>query len=333
MEFIDYYKLMGVEADASSDDIKRAYRKLARKYHPDVSKEEDAEGLFKSVGEAYSVLRDKDKRAEYDQLRAHAGSGQADFSPPPGWQPGYQTGGSGWQQSNGTSDADLSEFFREMFGDRAASAGRARGGPSRGGRGASAGSGSFSMRGENVDSTLTISLEDAFEGTSLPLSLRVPAWRADGTMSVDEKTLQVRIPKGVKSGQRIRLRGQGGPGIGEGDAGDLYIELTIAPHKRFQLEGRDVTFVLSVMPWEAVLGAQLMVPTLGGNVKLRIPEGSNSGRRLRLQGRGLAGKPPGDQYVVLRVDTPMPENDEQRALYREMSKLWSDADPRAAVGE
>lgn len=338
MQFIDYYEVMGVEPDASGDEIKRTYRKLARKYHPDVSKEADASEKFKAVGEAYGVLKDKEKRTEYDQLRAHAASGQGDFSPPPGWRPGAgaQAGSAGWQPSQGNPDADFSDFFREIFGDRATAGAQGQGGY-RQGPGSAAGHGSggqpFSMRGQDVDSSLNISIRDAFDGVSLPLALRVPVWHDNGTMGVDEKTLQVRIPKGVRSGQRIRLRGQGGPGVGGGKAGDLYIELTITPHKDFQLDGRDVTLVLPVMPWEAALGAALMVPTLGGEVKLRIPERSSAGRKLRLKGRGLPGDPPGDQYVVLRIDTPMPDTDEQQALYREMSKLWADADPRKAVGE
>jgi len=342
MDFIDYYDVMGLKPSASDDEIKRTYRKLARKYHPDVSKEDDAETKFKELGEAYSVLKDKDKRAEYDELRTYAGSRPGDFSPPPGWQPGRasgeQPGATDWRQQHGSSSADFSEFFREIFGDRSAAGSQQRngGGAAHGpydGRSGGARPDTFSVRGEDVETALSISLQDAFAGTSLPLSLSVPTWQADGSVRVDEKVLNVRIPKGVRSGQRIRLRGQGGPGIGEGDAGDLYIELTILPDKQFQLDGRDVTLVLPIMPWEAALGAEVMVPTLGGDVKLRIPERSRGGRKLRLAGRGLPGSPAGHQYVVLRVDFPLPETEEQQALYREMSRLWAHDDPRAAAGE
>ena len=343
MEFIDYYDVMGVAPDAEPEAIKRAYRKLARKYHPDVSEESDAEGRFKAIGEAWAVLKDPERRREYDELRElHArggfrpgagANGGGGFRPPPGWggaSPGSDgrnagRGGGTWQGEA----ADFSDFFRDIFGEAGYAGGGARGGGARGGFGGG------SRRGEDVHGALSISLQDAHDGASLPLTLRSQARRADGSVGIDEKTLQVKIPAGIVSGQRIRLRGQGGAGLDGGEAGDLYVEITIEPDARFALDGRDVTLVLPVAPWEAALGATLDVPTLGGGVRLNVPARSSGGKRLRLKGRGLpAGKggEAGDQYVVLRIELPQPDTDAQRALYEEMRRAWPDHDPRASLG-
>ena len=331
MEFVDYYAIMGLEPAASAEEIKRTYRKLARRYHPDVSDADDAEERFKALGEAYAVLKDPERRERYDALRESRARGErpgaGGFRPPPGGAAGAGPGnwqGGAWQ---GDDAADFSDFFRDIFGEAAARRGRGHGeGPAGGAR---ADGGGFRLRGEDVHSRLVISLQDAHDGARLPLSLRAPVRRDDGTLEVEERTLQVRIPVGVTDGQRIRLRGQGGPGIGEGEAGDLYIEIALAEDPRFELDGRDVTLVLPVSPWEAALGATIPVPTLGGEVRLNVPPRSSGGRRLRLKGRGLAGEPPGDQFVVLRVELPQPESDAQKALYEEMARLWPEHAPRA----
>ena len=352
MEFIDYYEVMGVEPDADADTIKRAYRKLARKYHPDVSDEGDAEARFKAVGEAWAVLKDPERRREYDELRAlHERGGFAPgadggFRPPPGWRGASGGAAGGAEGAAWYGDAaDYSDFFRDIFGDAVRGGGGARGGFGRGGAGGfgtgAAGPGgaggweNVSLRGEDVHGALAIRLQDAHDGATLPLTLRSPARRADGSLDLEERTLEVKIPVGVTSGQRIRLRGQGGPGLNGGEAGDLYVELEIEPDPRFALEGRDVTLVLPVAPWEAALGATVPVPTLGGEVRLTIPPRSSGGRRLRLKGRGLAagkGGTPGDQFVVLRIELPQPDGDEQKAVYEEMRRLWPDHDPRANLG-
>ena len=340
MEFIDYYDVMGVKPDATPEEVKRAYRKLAREYHPDVSDAPDAETRFKALGEAWTVLKDPERRREYDELRAlhergGVGAGGEGFRPPPGWR-GATAGGAAGADGRWHGDAaDFSDFFRDIFGERghAGAAGGGFGGAS--GAGFGGARPDMPFRGEDVHGTLAVSLQDAHDGASLPLTLRSSARRADGSVGVDEKTLQVKIPTGVTSGQRIRLRGQGAPGVGGGEAGDLYVEIAIEPDPRFTLDGRDVTLVLPVAPWEAALGATLPVPTLGGEVRLSVPPRSSGGRRLRLKGRGLAagkGGEAGDQFVVLRIELPQPDTDEQKALYEAMSRAWPAFEPRADLG-
>jgi curved DNA-binding protein len=313
MDFKDYYATLGVERGASTDDIKRAYRKLARKYHPDVSKEADAEAHFKEVGEAYEVLKDPEKRAAYDQLGADWKAGQ-EFRPPPG------AGGRGYYYSSGGAPGGeqfggFSEFFESLFG-RGGMAGGMGGGPGD----APGGTGGFHyrqagpMRGEDQHARVKISLEDAFHGANRTLELRSPA--------TGRHSIRVAIPKGVTEGQRIRLAGQGTPGVNGGSAGDLFLEVMFEAHPIFEAEGRNILLTLPVAPWEAALGETVGVPTLGGKVELRIPAGSQSGRRLRLKGRGLPGSPAGDQIVTLRIETPPAATPEARELYEEMrSKL------------
>jgi curved DNA-binding protein len=316
MEFRDYYKVLGVERGATADQIKTAYRRLARKYHPDVSKEKNAEEHFKEVQEAYEVLRDPEKRAAYDQLGSQWKSGEQ-FRPPPDWGSGFErrgraSAGRGGEGDGGFAREDFSEFFSSLFGGGSpfAHAG------ARGGRG-----------GRDHHARLAISLEEAFHGATRTLELKHPELTSDGTVELRSRTVRVSIPAGVTEGQLIRLAGQGEPASGEGNAGDLYLEVHIEPHGLYQLDGRDVTLTYSVAPWEAALGAAVTVPTLGGSVEMHIPPGSQAGQKLRLRGRGLPGQPPGDEYVQLKVVLPPASSPEAKALYEEMRRKLN-FDPR-----
>ncbi|NGP53729.1 DnaJ C-terminal domain-containing protein [Thioalkalivibrio sp. XN8] len=305
MDFKDYYQTLGVERTASADEIKRAYRKLARKYHPDVSKEPDAEARFKEVGEAYEVLKDPEKRAAYDQLGENWQAGQ-EFRPPPGGGGYYYSGGGPDMGGAEREFGGFSDFFEALFG-RGGMAGMSDAGPrARGFNFRQAGP----MRGEDQLARVQITLNDAYQGASRTLEVRGPAG--------DKRNIRVAIPKGVTAGQRIRLAGQGLPGANGGAAGDLFLEVDFAPHRIYEVEGRNILLTLPVTPWEAALGATINVPTLGGRVELKIPAGSQSGRRLRLKGRGLPGNPPGDQIVTLRIDTPPADSPFARTLYQEM---------------
>jgi curved DNA-binding protein len=305
MKFKDYYQIMGVPRTASQDEIKRAYRKLARKYHPDVSKERDAEARFKEIGEAYEVLKDPGKRPAYDQLGQNWKAGQ-DFTPPPNWNTGnfeFRTRGFSGADADGFSD-----FFENLFG----------GGVFRAGRGAQ-GAG-FAMRGEDQHAKIQISLEEAYHGATRTIQVSTPESDQYGNVVRKTRSLQVRIPPGVAQGQQIRLAGQAGTGVGGGPAGDLYLEIDLLPHRLYQVEGKDIYLNLPLAPWEAALGATLTVPTLGGKVELKIPPGSQSGQKLRLKGRGLPGKPPGDQYVVLQIVLPKAGTEKEREIYQQMAR-------------
>ncbi|MGH8129059.1 MAG: DnaJ C-terminal domain-containing protein [Gammaproteobacteria bacterium] len=313
MEFKDYYKVMGLARDASPDDIKRAYRKLARKYHPDVSKEPDAEDKFKAVAEAYAVLGDVEKRKAYDELGADWKQGQ-DFRPPPNWE----SQGFEFNTSGAGGGADYSDFFEELFrGMHRPGAGQARG--------------NMRMHGQDEQARIAIDLEDAFHGATRALNLRVHEADAHGRMHLRNRTLNVRIPKGVRAGQHIRLAGQGGAGIGGGASGDLLLEVVFNPHRLYSIEGRDLSLKLPVAPWEAALGATVRVPTPTGEVELKVPAGSTSGQRLRLKGRGLPGKTAGDLYARLDIVTPPAGSDQAKAFYRQMADEF-DFDPRAGLG-
>jgi curved DNA-binding protein len=303
MEFKDYYEVMGVARDASSDDIKRAYRRLARRYHPDVSKEADAEARFKELGEAYEVLKDPEKRAAYDRLGSRWKEGQ-DFEPPPDWD---------FHSEANPDAAHFSDFFEGLFG-------RARG------------TEGHAFRGRGIDRTaqVSITLEEAFAGTERSLALTQIEPDASGRPTRRERQLNVRIPAGITDGQQIRLTGQGTPGIGGGPPGDLFLQVQLLPHRLFRLEGRHVQLELPITPWEAALGATVRVPTLSGSVDLRIRKGSQAGQKLRLSGKGLPGNPPGDQLVSLKIVTPPARSPDDEALYRKMAETMA-MNPRQSM--
>ncbi|MGB5260790.1 MAG: DnaJ C-terminal domain-containing protein [Gammaproteobacteria bacterium] len=316
MEFRDYYEIMGVARGATQDEIKRAYRKLARKYHPDVSKEADAEARFKEVGEAYEVLKDPEKRAAYDQLGANWKAGQ-DFRPPPDWDQGFEFHGGDF---TGADAAGFSDFFESLFGRGTVGGGFGGARP-----------GGFHAHGEDAHARVMIDLEDAYHGATRTLTLKHTELGADGRPQVRERTLNVRIPRGVRQGQQIRLGGQGDPGIGQGKAGDLYLEVAFRPHHHYHVEGADVYLDLPVAPWEAALGATVKVPTPTGAVDLKIPPASTSGRKLRLKGRGIPARQPGDLYVVLQVALPPADSEAGRAAYRAFEQALA-FNPRAHLG-
>jgi len=317
MDFKDYYTIMGVERTASQDEIKRAYRKLARKYHPDVSKESDAEMRFKEVGEAYEVLKDPEKRAAYDQLGKNWKAGQ-DFNPPPNWDAGFEFSGGGYTDGDASA---FSDFFESLFGR---GFGRAQGGGYRQSSG-------YHAHGEDHHAKVLIDLEDAYTGATRSISLSTPGVDSHGHMVTKQRTLNVKIPKGVKQGQRIRLAGQGSPGMGSGQAGDLYLEVEFKAHSIYRIEGHDVYVDLPVTPWEAALGASIKVPTPDGKVDMKIPAGTVSGRKMRLKGRGIPGTPPGDLYVVPQITLPPADSEAAKELYRKMEQQMA-YNPRKKLG-
>jgi curved DNA-binding protein len=316
MDYKDYYKVMGVARTASQDEIKRSYRKLARKYHPDVSKEPNAEERFKEIQEAYEVLRDPEKRAAYDQLGSHWRSGQ-DFRPPPDWGKGFEFSTRGFSNAG---DSGFSDFFSSLFGEGSPFRQHAGGGRQR-----------YARTGQDHVAKIEINLEDAYRGGTQEIELRSAELGVDGHVTTRPRTLRVTIPAGVIEGQQIRLAGQGSPGVGGGAAGDLYLEINFKPHRLYQVQGRDVTLTLPIAPWEAALGATVPVPTLGGTVDVRIPAGAKSGQRMRLKGRGLPGPTPGDQYIVLKIVLPPQNTPEARELYERMQAELP-FDPRAELG-
>ena len=304
MEFQDYYQTLGVKQGASDDEIKAAYRKLARKYHPDKNKEAGAEDKFKAISEAYEVLHDKQKRAAYDNLRAGGGYRAGDsFRPPPGWQQ-QAPGGFEFRDFGGGDAGGFSDFFESLFGGRGGAGPRAQRGP---------------IRGNDVRATVEIDLRTAYAGGKQRLGLR----DASG-----ERTLEVNIPAGILPGQVIRLGGQGEPGYSGAPPGDLLLEVQLRDDPQFKLHGRDIEVEVPLSPWEAALGAKVPVPTLGGAVELKIPAGSRSGRKLRLKGRGMPGKNPGDQIVSLAIQIPPADSDKAKAAYQAFEKAFEGFDPR-----
>ncbi|OLS60971.1 curved DNA-binding protein [Pseudomonas putida] len=310
MDFKDYYKILGVEPTADDKAIKTAYRKLARKYHPDVSKERDAEDKFKEANEAYEVLSSPEKRAEYDEIRKYGGQHGRPFQAPPGWESRGGAGGGGFG-----GGGDFSDFFSSIFG----SAGRGNGNPfGRGQQQRSAG-----RRGQDVEMELAVFLEETLANESKKISFQVPQHNAMGQRTGDTtKTLNVKIPAGVTDGERIRLKGQGAPGVGGGANGDLYLIIRFAPHPLFDVEGHDLIITVPLAPWEAALGTKVEMPTLTGKVNLTIRPDSQSGQRLRIKGMGLANKQGqrGDLYAQLKVVMPAQSDAATRELWNKLSE-------------
>lgn len=321
VKFKDYYEVLGVARTASADEIRKAYRKLARKYHPDVNKRSDAETRFKEIGEAYEVLSDAEKRTRYDQLGSNYRAGQ-DFAPPPGWE-NMQYGFGARPESAGgyaaEDQGDFSDFFETIFGG-GFHAGRSGGGPFQNLR---------KRRGEDHEATVTISLEEAFHGVKKPIHLQVARMDEHGRVQRESKQYTVQIPPGTADGARIRLAGQGGQGVGEGAAGDLYLKVQIAPHSVFRLVGADLEVNLPATPWEAALGAKVPVPTMTGNAMLTLPAGTQSGQRLRLRGKGLvSARHHGDLIVNIQVAVPHHLSEKERTLFAELARV-SSFNPRA----
>lgn len=329
MKFKDYYATLGIERGASDGDIKKAYRRLARKFHPDVSKEKGAEEKFKEVAEAYQTLSDKEKRAAYDQLGTHRPG--EDFRPPPGWETHFSPGGTG----DGGPDLggiDLGDLF-DMLGrggrGGAHGAHRAQGAHA----GATRGHGDFAMAGQDFEANAPLSLEDAYRGTELTLDLAMPEMTADGMIRRIPRQVRVRVPKGATDGLRLRVPGKGGAGLNGGPAGDLYLNITLRPHALFRVTGHDLYLELPITPWEAVLGARVEVPTMEGRVALTIKPGSRAGQKLRVTGRGLprpGAKTPGhagDLFCVLSIVTPTVPGEREKELYKELATI-SSFDPR-----
>ena len=308
MEFQDYYQKLGVARDAPAEEIKRAYRKLARKYHPDVSKEKDAEKRMQEINEAYAVLADAEKRAAYDRLGSSHRPGQ-EFRPPPGWDSGFEY--SEQEYAPGDS-AGFSDFFSEIFG--------------RMGRRAGAGG----QRGDH-HARILLDLEDAYTGPQRQVSLQAPKMDGRGRVTLEARTLNVKIPKGIRAGQIIRLAGQGAPD-GGGKAGDLLLEVQFRPNGRLRADGRDVHLTLPLAPWEAALGAVVPVELPDGTLNVRIPAGAGTGKPMRVRGKGLPSNPPGDLYLNLQVIAPPADTPAAREAYERL-RSETRFDPRRKTSE
>ena len=314
MQYKDYYKIMGLSRNSTQDEVKRAYRKLARKDHPDVSKEKDAEAKFKELGEAYEVLKDPQKRAAYDKLGTNWKAGE-EFRTPPNWDEGFEFKGGGF---TGTDSSAFSDFFEQLFGRSGfqATGHRAR---------------SFAARGQDSHAKIYIDLEDSFQGATRNISLSTPDMNPQGYVQVKHRNLNVKIPKGIKPGQHIRLSGQGDQGSDGGKAGDLLLEIAFNKHPLYRVSETDIYLDLPVAPWEAALGTIIKVPTPEGSVDLKIPPNSHQGTKLRLKGRGLPAKTPGDFYVVLQIALPPANTERDKAVYQNM-KQQLDFNPRLTLG-
>lgn len=317
MKYKDYYNILGVERGAAEEDIKKAYRKLARKYHPDVSKEKNAEEKFKEVAEAYEVLKDPEKRAAYDQMGYYQ-PGQ-DFRPPPDW--GERFGGAG--QFHGFEDLGDIDLFDLLSG---LGLGGARAGGQR-----RTGGAQFRGAGQDYEVTVHASIDDVARGAEVEIPMAVTEMGPDGSLHRNSRNVRVRIPKGATAGQRLRVPGKGGAGVGGGPAGDLYINVQLRPHDLFKVSGHDLYLEVPVTPWEAALGASVEIPTLDGKVSLKVPPGSKAGQKLRVRGKGLPRPKSdelGDLYAILRIVTPSVLSDQEKALYRQLAEA-SSFNPRA----
>ena len=315
MQFKDYYQVLGVARDATADDVKKAYRKLARRYHPDVSKEADAAARMSEVNEAYAVLSDAERRAAYDALGQGRRAGES-FTPPPDWDAGFEFSGRGFE---GMDAGDFSDFFAELFG-RAGHGAR---------RGAQAGH-ARAMRGEDHHAKIVLDLDDALRGATRQVTLKSPQVDADGRVRLVERRLDVKIPPGVRPGQMIRLAGQGGTGHGGAPAGDLFLEVQLRAHPRFRVDGANLVGDLPVAPWEAALGAVVPVELPDGStLRVRVPAGAQGGRVLTVRGKGLPGKAAGDLDLTLRVVLPSAHDPRARRLYEQMAtELGAEFDAR-----
>ena len=319
MEFKDYYAIMAVEKSATPEDIKRAHRKLARKYHPDVSKEKDAEARFKELAEAYDVLKDPEKRAAYDRLGANYKAGQ-DFQPPPDWA-NQQGDSAGYSQTFGRGDdQDHSAFFDALFR-----------GMGRGQNAEQRSHEAFDMHGQDQHAKIQIEIEDSYNGATRTLQMRVQTQGSDGRPQMTDRTIEFVIPKGIRQGQHIRLAAQGGPGIGKGSPGDLYLDVDMLPHPLYRTDGYDVLMDLPISPWEAALGAEVVAPTPTGQVEVKIPAASIAGKKLRVKGRGLPGKTPGDFYFVLKLALPIAQSDADKKAYADLQNVFASFNPRAQL--
>ncbi len=316
MEYKDYYKTLGVAREASQDQIKQAYRRLARKYHPDINKEASAEQLFKEIGEAYEVLKDPEKRAAYDNVGNNYQPGQ-EFKPPPGWNNNFDFQGADYSGADGTG---FSNFFEELFGRAQSSATR------------SPGNSTYRMQGENQHAKIAIRLQDAYHGAKQTITLTDSTIDQHGRLVTAPRSLNISIPKGIIEGQRIRLEGQGMPGMGGGPKGDLFLEIIFQKDPLFKAVKRDIHLTLPINIWEAALGATITAPTLGGKVQLKIPPNSQGGNKLRLKGRGLStAASKGDQYVHLQIHVPEAKTTAQKNLFKKMAEIMP-VNPRAALG-
>lgn len=318
MDFKDYYKVLGVEPGADDATIKSAYRKLARKYHPDVSKEKDAEQQFKEVAEAYEVLKTAEKRAEYDELRQYAQQGRP-FEPPPGWQSRSQDApGAGFDSGFGQSGRDYSDFFESIFGNAAH------------GQRSHAHGRSHARRGQDLEMEFPLLLEETLQEQAKQVALQIPQYSADGQpLPALNKTLNVKIPAGTGDGERIRLKGQGVPGVGGAPNGDLYLIIRLVPHPFFDVEAHNLILTVPLAPWEAALGCKVTVPTLSGKISLTIPANTQSGQRLRIKGKGLVKKlgGQGDLYALFKIVIPAQSDEASRALWSQLAEKAA-FDPR-----
>jgi curved DNA-binding protein len=310
MKYKDYYTILGVERTATADQIKSAYRKLARKYHPDVSKEKGAEEKFKEVGEAYETLKDPEKRAAYDQLGTHRPG--EEFRPPPDWQQSFGEGQFSFD------DIDLADLFAGLAG-RARGSRRARDMP---------------MPGQDYEAAVRLTFDQAFKGTEIELDLAVPEFDSQGFVRRVQRKIKVRVPKGVTDGQKLRVPGKGGKGFNGGRDGDLYLDIEVQAHPLFRSDGLDLYIDLPLAPWEAVLGAAVELPTPAGRVTLKVPPGTRAGQKLRLGGRGLS-RPDGTSghlYAVAQIVVPTVVDERQRALFTQLAEA-STFNPRANLEE